>query len=107
MVSGKYFFPNAPLLCVNRIPAASVISLNVTPPVTGALPAQPKSGQAIIPSPPTPNVTTSNPTAIYFNSSPEKFSAVVVAGLQTRASDVSSVLTNFQTRASDVSSVLT
>ena len=28
IVSGRYFFPNAPLLCLKRIPACEVISLN-------------------------------------------------------------------------------
>ena len=28
MVSGKYFFPNAPLLCLKRMPAWAVTSVN-------------------------------------------------------------------------------
>ena len=28
MVSGRYFFPNAPLLCLKRIPACAVMSVN-------------------------------------------------------------------------------
>src|SRR5271170_7497682 len=28
MVSGRYFFPNAPLLCLKWMPASSVISVN-------------------------------------------------------------------------------
>ena len=31
IVSGRYFFPNAPELCLKRMPAAVVASLNVTP----------------------------------------------------------------------------
>src|SRR5262245_54987986 len=42
-VSGRYFFPNAPLLCVNVIPAAAVTSVNVT---VGAAAAPARSSTA-------------------------------------------------------------
>ena len=32
IVSGKYFFPKAPLLCLKRIPACAVTSVNSTAP---------------------------------------------------------------------------
>src|SRR5262245_44444328 len=32
IVSGKYFFPNAPLLCLKRMPANDVTLVNVGPP---------------------------------------------------------------------------
>ena len=33
IVSGKYFFPKAPLLCLKRMPAAAVTSVNSMAPV--------------------------------------------------------------------------
>ena len=33
IVSGKYFFPNAPLLCLNRMPASAVTSVNSIAPL--------------------------------------------------------------------------
>src|SRR6185369_3860552 len=52
MVSGRYFFPNAPLLCLKRIPACAVTSVNSIGPVgRGAVGVGVGEGDAVATSP--------------------------------------------------------
>src|ERR1043166_8084643 len=49
MVSGKYFLPNAPLLCLKRIPACPVTSVNsITPEGRGGVGLAEGDGDAVV-----------------------------------------------------------
>src|SRR6476620_7039042 len=49
IVSGKYFFPNAPLLCLKRIPACAVTSVNsIAPEGRGGVVLAEGDGEAVV-----------------------------------------------------------